>query len=55
MAQFSWKPLTHVVPGRHYTVMASKLPLKDHRSIPGFMRGTLAIRRQLGSAPGLVG
>jgi hypothetical protein len=55
MAQFSWKPRANVAPGRDYTVMSSKLPLESHRSIPGFMRDTLAIRRQLGSAPGLVG
>jgi hypothetical protein len=35
--------------------MASKLPLQRSRSIPGFLRDTLAVRRQLGSASGLVG
>jgi heme-degrading monooxygenase HmoA len=55
MAQFPWDEQTKVAPGRDYSVMASKLPLKSHRSIPGFMRDTLAIRRQLRSTPGLVG
>jgi hypothetical protein len=55
MAQFPWKQRTQVAQGRAYTVMASKLPLKSHRSIPGFMRDTLTIRRQLRSAPGLIG
>jgi hypothetical protein len=35
--------------------MASRLPLKHHRSIPRFLRDTLAIRRQLASADGMVG
>lgn len=55
MAQFPWKQRTQVAPGRCYTVVVSKLPLKHRRSIPGFMRDTLTIRRQLRSAPGLIG
>ena len=35
--------------------MASRLPLKSYRFIPGFMRDTMRIRRQLGQAAGLVG
>jgi hypothetical protein len=35
--------------------MASYLPLKRRRSVQGFLRNTLAIRRQLASADGLVG
>lgn len=38
-----------------YAVKVSKLPLTSHRSIPGFMKDTLAIRGQLRSARGLVG
>ena len=37
------------------TVMASRLPLRRHRSIPRFMLWTLRIRRQLAASPGLVG
>jgi hypothetical protein len=55
MAQFPWKQRTPIAPGRDYAVMASKLPLKGHQSIPGFMKDTLAIRQQLRHAPGLVG
>jgi hypothetical protein len=55
MAQFPWKQWTQVAPGRCYTVVISKLHLKHRRSIPGFMRDTLTIRRQLRSAPGLIG
>ncbi len=35
--------------------MASRLPLNHYRSVPGFLRDTLAIRRQLAEAPGLIG
>jgi heme-degrading monooxygenase HmoA len=35
--------------------MASRLPLKRHRSIPGFLCDALAIRRQLARAEGMVG
>jgi heme-degrading monooxygenase HmoA len=40
---------------REYVAMASRLPLKSHRFIPGFLRDTLQIRRQLAETPGLVG
>jgi hypothetical protein len=35
--------------------MASRLPLKRRRSIPGFLRDARAIRRQLARADGMVG
>jgi hypothetical protein len=38
-----------------YIAMASRLPLKSYRSIPGFLRDVLKIRRQLAHTPGLVG
>jgi hypothetical protein len=38
-----------------YVAMASRLPLNHYRSVPGFMRDALAIRRQLAKAPGLIG
>lgn len=38
-----------------YLVMATRLPLKQHRSVPGFFRATSKIRRQLASADGLIG
>lgn len=55
MAEFPFKPRAPIAPGHDYAVMVSKLPLETHRSIPSFMRDTLAIRRQLRSAPGLIG
>jgi hypothetical protein len=42
-------------PNAIHTAMASRLPLEHFHSIPGFLRDTLAIRRQLAAAPGLVG
>lgn len=42
-------------PSTEYTAMASRLPLLRFRALPGFLRDTLRIRRQLATAPGLVG
>jgi hypothetical protein len=50
-----WLKIQPIDPRREYVAMASRLPLKSYRSIPGFMRDTLQIRRQLGQTPGLVG
>jgi hypothetical protein len=50
-----WKTISTVDPDTEYTVMASRLPLRHYRHIPGFMRWTLRIRRQLARSSGLVG
>jgi heme-degrading monooxygenase HmoA len=42
-------------PKTDYIAMASRLPLRRHRSIPGFLRDTLRIRSQLAETAGLVG
>jgi heme-degrading monooxygenase HmoA len=55
MPALPWAQRQAIDPGRQYVAMASRLPLKRHRSIPGFLRDTLAIRRQLARADGLVG
>ncbi len=55
MPALPWVSRQTVVPELTYVVMSSKLPLRQYRSIPGFLRGTTAIRRQLRSTPGLVG
>lgn len=55
MPALPWVAREPIVPDRTYTVMSSKLPLNRYRSVPGFLRDTLAIRRQLRSAAGLVG
>jgi quinol monooxygenase YgiN len=55
MPALPWAQRQKVDPSRHYVALASRLPLKRRRSIPGFLRDTLAIRRQLARADGLVG
>jgi heme-degrading monooxygenase HmoA len=55
MPALPWITRREVDPGRTYLAMASRLPLKRHRSIPGFLRDALAIRRQLARADGMVG
>jgi hypothetical protein len=55
MPAFPWAPRQAVEPDREYAAMASRLPLQRYRSVPGFLRDTMAIRRQLAQAPGLVG
>jgi hypothetical protein len=55
MPAFPWTSRDAVDPDRTYVVMASRLPLRRSRSVPGFLRDTLAIRRQLADADGLVG
>src|SRR6516162_3865748 len=55
MPALPWTQRLAVEPGRQYVAMAPRLPLKRRRSIPGFLRATLAIRRQLARADGLVG
>jgi hypothetical protein len=55
MPALPWAQRQAVDPGRQYVAMASRLPLKRYRSIPGFLRDALAIRRQLARADGLVG
>jgi quinol monooxygenase YgiN len=55
MPALPWTQRQEVDPGREYVAMASRLPLKRRRSIPGFLRDALAIRRQLARADGLVG
>ncbi len=55
MPALPWIQRQEVDPSREYVAMASRLPLKRRRSIPGFLRDALAIRRQLARADGLVG
>ena len=55
MPALPWAQRQAIEPGRTYVAMASHLPLKRRRSIPGFLRDTLAIRRQLARASGMVG
>ncbi len=55
MPAFPWAERQAVEPDHEYVAMASRLPLRRYRSVPGFLRDTMAIRRQLAQAPGLVG
>jgi heme-degrading monooxygenase HmoA len=55
MPALPWTRRQPIEPGRTYLAMASRLPLQRHRSIPGFLRDAMAIRRQLAAADGLVG
>lgn len=55
MPALPWKTLQSIDSDRRYVAMASHLPLLAHRSIPGFLRDAMRIRRQLAQAPGLVG
>jgi hypothetical protein len=42
-------------PDREYVAMASRLPLKAYRFVPGFLHNTMRIRRQLARTQWLVG
>jgi hypothetical protein len=55
MPALPWVSRQTIQPDRDYIAMASRLPLRRYRSIPGFLRDTMAIRRQLAGASGLVG
>lgn len=55
MPALPWTSRSPVEPGREYLVMASRLPLERYRDLPAFLRGTVAIRRQLTRADGLIG
>lgn len=55
MPPLPWTTVSRVDPDTECTAMASRLPLRSHLRIPGFLRRTLAIRGQLSRAPGLVG
>jgi heme-degrading monooxygenase HmoA len=55
MPAFPWDQRVDTDPSATYVAMASRLPLVRHRSVPGFLRDALAIRRQLRSAKGLIG
>jgi hypothetical protein len=55
MTALPWRTLQAIDSNRRYVAMASHLPLRAHRSIPGFIRDTMRISRQLARAPGLVG
>lgn len=55
MPALPWTTFVDPEPDRDYVVMASMLPLTRYRSIPSFLSATIAIRRQLAHADGLIG
>ena len=55
MPALPWVRREAIDPDVTYVAMASRLPLSHYRSVPGFMRDALAIRRQLAGAAGLIG
>jgi hypothetical protein len=55
MPALPWTSIQDVNRDGGYVAMASRLPLKHYRSIPGFLRDTLQIRKQLARTDGLVG
>ena len=55
MPALPWVQGQAVEPEREYVAMASRLPLRAYRFIPGFLRDTLRVRRQLARSDGLVG
>jgi heme-degrading monooxygenase HmoA len=55
MPALPWTSIRTPEADRTYTGFATRLPLTSYRYIPGFLRDTSKIRRQLPAAAGLVG
>ena len=55
MPALPWTTISTPDPGPHLRRVRHELPLTRHRHIPGFLRDTRRVRRQLADAPGLVG
>jgi hypothetical protein len=55
MTALPWVERQQIDPSATYVAMASRLRVKAHRHIPGFLRRTIVIRRQLATASGLIG
>jgi hypothetical protein len=55
MPKLPWTSVTEVDPATEVTIMGSRLPLRSHLAIPGFLLATLRIRKQLKASEGLVG
>ena len=54
MPALPWVERQAIGHDREYVVMVSRLPLTSYRFVPGFLRDTLRIRRQLATTAGLV-
>src|SRR5688572_1900649 len=55
MPPLPWRTTLPALPHQEYLVMASRLPLRSHRTIPRFLGLTVSVARQLEGASGLVG
>jgi hypothetical protein len=55
MPTLPWTTITDRPESADVVVMASRLPLRRHRSLPRFVVATIAIRRQLRTSEGLLG
>ncbi len=55
MPALPWATLANPESSTPCVVMASRLPLRSYRHIPAFLVRSEAIRRQLATAPGLLG
>lgn len=55
MPALPWVQQQPIDPQVEYVAMASRLPLTAYRSVPGFLRDAIRIRRQLAHTAGLVG
>jgi hypothetical protein len=55
MPDLPWTARAQLEPGTEYLVMASHLPLKRITGTVRFFRAVFAVRKQLGTADGLVG
>jgi len=55
MPALPWQHQQPIDPAESYVVMYTRLPLRRSRWIPGFLRETQRVRRQLSTTPGLVG
>jgi heme-degrading monooxygenase HmoA len=55
MPSLPWRTKLPAIAHQDYLVMASRLPLRSHRSIPRFLGLTASVARQLEGTSGLVG
>jgi hypothetical protein len=55
MPALPWTRFASPAADQRCLVMATRLPLRRYRSIPGFLRRTNAIRHQLSRTEGLIG
>lgn len=55
MPKIPWASITEVPSDTEVTIMGSRLPLRNYRHIPRFLRATLRIRKQLARSHGLLG